>query len=256
MQDDRETDDGPERAATPAAKRPLARRLAPLAILALLVGGAYATGLHEHLSLDTLAREHERLSRFVADNFLLAAGAYILLYVVVVAASLPGGAMMTVTGGFLFGTAFGTVFAVTGATIGATAIFLIARTALGDVLREKAGGALARMAEGFRKDAFNYLLFLRLVPAFPFFVINLAPAFLGVRTRTYVAATAIGIVPGTFVFASVGAGFGSVLAQGGEISLSGILTPQVATALVGLAVLALVPVAVKRVRARGGAAQS
>lgn len=246
MQDSQETTPMP-----PApARRSLARRLAPLAVLAAIVAGAYGLGLHEHLTLDTLAREHERLSAFVAQNFALAAAAYILLYIVVVTASLPGGAMMTVTGGFLFGTLFGTAFAVTGATIGATAIFLIARTALGDVLREKAGGAVARMAEGFRRDAFNYLLFLRLVPAFPFFVINLAPAFLGVKTRTYVAATALGIVPGTFVFASVGAGFGSVLAQGGEISLAGVLTPQVVTALAGLAVLALIPVVVKKLRGR------
>ncbi len=106
------------------------------------------------------------------------------------------------------------------------------------------------MAEGFRKDAFSYLLFLRLVPVFPFFIVNLAPAFLGVALPTYVLATLVGIIPGAFVFASVGAGFESVIAQGGELSASGVLTPQVITALVGLAVLALIPVVVRRVRGR------
>jgi uncharacterized membrane protein YdjX (TVP38/TMEM64 family) len=239
----------PETPAKPAARGPL-RRFGPLLALAAIVAGAFALGLDDYVSFETLRENSERLQSFVADSFVLAALAYMAIYAVVVAASLPGGAVLTMTGGFLFGVGFGTAFAVVGATIGATGVFLIARTALGDALREKAGGAIARMAEGFRRDAFNYLLFLRLVPAFPFFVVNLAPAFLGVKLSTYVAATLIGIVPGAFVFASVGAGFESVIAQGGELSARGVLTPQVITALVGLAVLALIPVMVRRLRER------
>lgn len=226
------------------------RRFGPLVGLVAVVAGAFALGLDDYVSFETLRANSERLQSFVADSFLIAALAYMGVYAVVVAASLPGGAVLTMTGGFLFGVFAGTAFAVVGATIGATGVFLIARTALGDALREKAGGAIARMAEGFRKDAFNYLLFLRLVPVFPFFVVNLAPAFLGVKLSTYVVATLVGIIPGAFVFASVGAGFESVIAQGGELSASGVLTPEVITALVGLAVLALIPVVVRRVRER------
>ena len=155
------------------------------------------------------------------------------------------------TGGFLFGTLFGTVFAVVGATIGAVGVFLVARTALGDLLRERLGhGTLERMADGFRENAFSYLLVLRLVPLFPFFMVNLAPAFLGVSLRTYALATLLGIVPGAFVFASVGAGLGDVFEMGGIVSASGLLTPRIVTALVGLAALALVPIAYKRLKGR------
>lgn len=236
------------KARKPPAVRGWLRRFGPLVALAAIVAGAFALGLDDYVSFETLRANSERLQSFVAESFVIAALAYMAIYAVVVAASLPGGAVLTMTGGFLFGVAFGTAFAVVGATIGATGVFLIARTALGDALREKAGGAIARMAEGFRRDAFNYLLFLRLVPAFPFFVVNLAPAFLGVKLSTYVVATLIGIIPGAFVFASVGAGFESVIAQGGELSARGVLTPEVITALVGLAVLALIPVVVRRLR--------
>ncbi|MGJ3262262.1 MAG: TVP38/TMEM64 family protein [Salinarimonas sp.] len=243
-----ETSADPRPAAKPA--RGVLRRFGPLAALVAAIAGAFALGLDDYVSFETLRANSERLQAFVADGFVVAALVYVAVYAIVVAASLPGGAVLTMTGGFLFGVFAGTGFAVVGATIGATGVFLIARTALGDMLREKAGGAIARMAEGFRKDAFNYLLFLRLVPVFPFFVVNLAPAFLGVSLRTYVVATLIGIVPGAFVFASVGAGFESVIAQGGELSARGVLTPEVITALVGLAVLALIPVVVRRVRER------
>ncbi|GGK36363.1 TVP38/TMEM64 family protein [Salinarimonas ramus] len=247
MQDTNDDRVGAAASETTKARSPL-RRFGPLVGLAAMIAAAFALGLDEYISFETLRANSERLQDFVAQSFVVAALAYVALYAIVVAASLPGGAVLTMTGGFLFGVFAGTAFAVVGATIGATGIFLIAKTALGDTLREKAGGAVSRMAEGFRKDAFSYLLFLRLVPAFPFFVVNLAPAFLGVGLRTYVTATFVGIIPGAFVFASVGAGFESVIAQGGELSASGVLTPQVITALVGLAVLALIPVIVRRVR--------
>ncbi|WP_245259126.1 TVP38/TMEM64 family protein [Salinarimonas rosea] len=252
MQDTQDRTTADTAADRPASRpaRGALRRFGPLVALAAVIAGAFALGLDEYVSFEALRANSERLQAFVADGFVLAALAYVAVYAVVVAASLPGGAVLTMTGGFLFGVLAGTAFAVVGATIGATGVFLIARTALGDALREKAGGAIARMAEGFRKDAFNYLLFLRLVPVFPFFVVNLAPAFLGVPLRTYVVATLIGIVPGAFVFASVGAGFESVIAQGGELSARGVLTPEVITALVGLAVLALIPVVVRRWRER------
>ncbi|MGI9502415.1 MAG: TVP38/TMEM64 family protein, partial [Geminicoccaceae bacterium] len=169
------------------------------------------------------------------------------------AVSFPGGGLLSITGGFLFGSILGTAWIVIGATIGAVGIFLAAKTALGDALKAKAGPWLNKMEEGFRDNAFSYLLVLRLIPVFPFFVVNLVPAFLGVGLRTFTLATFIGIIPGAFVFASVGAGLGSVFDQGESFSPAAALTPEVITALVGLAVLALVPVAYQKWKARSSA---
>ena len=129
-------------------------------------------------------------------------------------------------------------------------MFLAARYALFDILHAKAGPALLKMEQGFRENAFNYLLVLRLVPLFPFWLVNLVPALLGVPLKTYVIATAIGIIPGTFVFASVGNGLGEILASGKTPDLSIIYDPEVLIPLLGLAVLALVPVLYKAWKAR------
>ena len=147
---------------------------------------------------------------------------------------------------FLFGNIAATAYVVVAATTGASVIFLVARTALGEPLRAKAGPWLGRLEEGFHRNAFNYLLVLRLIPLFPFFVVNLVPAFLGVRLPTYVAATFIGIIPATFIFSSVGAGLGSLFESDTEFTPAGILTPELVTALAGLAILALLPVAYKK----------
>ncbi|TVR09719.1 MAG: TVP38/TMEM64 family protein [Salinarimonadaceae bacterium] len=227
------------------SKRSLTRRLAPVAALALIVAAFFALGLDQWVSFEALRDNHAELRAFVDGNMALAALAFVAFYAMLVAISVPGAAIMTVTGGFLFGIILGGALTVIGATIGATVIFLVAKTALGDALRKRASGMIARMAEGFQENAFNYLLVLRLVPLFPFFVVNVAPAFLGVRLPTFVAATLIGITPATFVFASVGAGLGSVLERGEEISLAGVMTPEIITALVGLALLALIPVGLR-----------
>lgn len=221
-------------------------RLAPVLAIVAVAASFFILGLDEYVSFEAIRANQAELQAFVGQNFVLAALAYVALYATVVAASVPGALVLTITGGFLFGTFVGTGLTIFGATLGATGIFLIARTALGDVLRRKTGGALARMAEGFREDAFNYLLVLRLIPIFPFFIVNLAPAFLGVPLRTFFIATFIGIAPGTFVYSSVGAGLGSVFARGEEFSARGILTPEIITALVGLAALAVLPVIYRR----------
>jgi uncharacterized membrane protein YdjX (TVP38/TMEM64 family) len=139
---------------------------------------------------------------------------------------------------------------VVGATLVATAVFLAARTAFADVLRAKAGPTLQKMEAGFRENALSYLLVLRLVPLFPFFLVNLAPAFLGVPLRTYVAATFFGIIPGTVVYSSVGAGLGTILEQGGAPDKSIIWRLEVIGPLLGLAALALLPVLYKRMKAK------
>ena len=153
--------------------------------------------------------------------------------------------MLSIAGGFLFGGLLGALYVVIGATIGATALFLIARSALGDSLRTRAGPWLAKMEAGFQENALSYLLVLRLVPLFPFFVVNLVPAFLGVQLWTYVLGTFFGIIPGALVFTYSGAGLGSVFDSDQPFSIGAVLTTEVVIALLGLALLSLVPVLYK-----------
>ncbi|SLN32290.1 TVP38/TMEM64 family protein [Oceanibacterium hippocampi] len=226
------------------------KRWAPVAGLAAVGGLVVAFDLHQYLSFSALQDHNETLRALVAGHRAAAVLGYIAIYAVATALSLPGGLVLTVAGGFLFGPVQGTAITVVAATIGASAIFLVARSALGDALRRRAGGAIGRMAEGFRDNALSYLLVLRLVPLFPFFLVNLVPAFLGVRLGTYVLGTFVGIIPGTFVYTSVGTGLGSVFASGAEVSVAGVLTPEVIVALAGLALLSLLPVVYKRLAQR------
>jgi uncharacterized membrane protein YdjX (TVP38/TMEM64 family) len=226
------------------------RRWLPLLLLLVALALVYGTGLHRQLSLETLRTQREALQGFVAARPLAAPLVFVLAYAGAVALSLPGALFLTLAGGFLFGTLLGSVLSVTGATIGAVAIFLVARTALGSSLRDRAGPWLKRMEAGFREDAFSYLLVLRLIPLFPFWLVNLVPAVLGVRLPTFALATLIGIIPGSLVYTSVGNGLGAVLDHGGEPDLGLILKPQVLGPLLGLAALALLPVLYRRWKAR------
>jgi uncharacterized membrane protein YdjX (TVP38/TMEM64 family) len=226
------------------------RRWLPLLLLLVALALVYGTGLHRQLSLETLRTQREALQGFVAARPLAAPLVFVLAYASAVALSLPGALFLTLAGGFLFGTLLGSVLSVTGATIGAVAIFLVARTALGSSLRDRAGPWLKRMEAGFREDAFSYLLVLRLIPLFPFWLVNLVPAVLGVRLPTFALATLIGIIPGSLVYTSVGNGLGAVLDHGGEPDLGLILKPQVLGPLLGLAALALLPVLYRRWKAR------
>ena len=232
---------------------PKARLWTKVALVAALAAGFvsfFAFGLDDYATVEAL-REHRNLLRARVDGHaVLAPAVFMALYAAAVAFSLPGGAAMTIAGGFLFGNVFGAAYVAVAATVGASAVFLIARTALGEPLRARAGPWLGRLEAGFQRNAFSYLLVLRLVPLFPFFVVNLVPAFLGVRLMPYVGATIVGIVPATFVYATVGAGLDSLFESGGEFTAAGILTPEIVTALVGLAILALVPVAYRRYKAR------
>jgi uncharacterized membrane protein YdjX (TVP38/TMEM64 family) len=225
-------------------------RFLPLALIAAGMAAAILSGLHRHLGWEALRDARFALLDLVAAHPVAAPAAYVLAYVCVTAFSLPGAAAMTLAGGFLFGTLAGGGLAVVGATIGATAVFAAARTALGDRLRLRTGGMLARIEEGFRRDAASYLLFLRLVPAFPFFVVNIAAALLGARPAIFVATTLVGIVPGTLVFASIGAGLGSVFDAGARPDLSVALSWPVLGPLLGLGLLALLPVAWRRIAGR------
>ncbi len=220
------------------------RLLIGLGVLGLIVA-LRATGLTDHLSLATLAAHREALGAFVAANLLLAALAYVGVYVVAVAFSFPGAVFLTLSGGFLFGAAAGTALTVVGATIGATLVFLFARRLFGADALDRLGPKARALGDGIRRNAASYLLVLRLVPLFPFFLVNLVPAFVGVRLGTYVVTTAIGILPGTAVFSLAGAGLGEVLAMGGGFDPRAVLTPQILGALLGLAALSLAAIPLK-----------
>jgi uncharacterized membrane protein YdjX (TVP38/TMEM64 family) len=174
---------------------------------------------------------------------------FIIGYIVAVALSLPGAIWLTISGGFLFGTLFGTLYAVAAATIGAALVFILARYALGDYLRSKAGPTVRKMESGFRKNALSYLLFLRLTPVFPFWLVNLAAAFLGVRLSTFIIGTLFGIIPLSAIYASMGNGLGAVIDAGQLPDLSILYDPTIVGPLIGLAILALLPVAYKSIKA-------
>ncbi|HAA93188.1 MAG: hypothetical protein CMM48_05290 [Rhodospirillaceae bacterium] len=226
------------------------KRMIPLIILAIGLVLFFVFDLDKYITQETLRDNREWLLGKVADHAVLTALVFMAIYVVGVAFSLPIGAVLTITGGFMFGQILGTLYVVSAATIGATCLFLAAKTALGDVLRAKAGPAIKSMEAGFRENELNYLLVLRLIPLFPFFVVNLVPAFLGVSLRNYLLGTFFGIMPGSFVYVTVGAGIGSIFDKGKTLELGSVLTTEIITALVGLAVLALLPVAYKKIKGR------
>lgn len=228
------------------------RRILPLLVLLAGLTLFFALGLEHALGFDALRAHHRALASWVGLHPWTAPLAYMSIYALVVMLSVPGAAVMTISGGFLFGVWAGAAYAVIAATIGATSLFLIAKGSFGDFLLARAGPGVQRMRAGFADNAFHYLLALRLVPLFPFFLVNLVPAFLGVRWTTYVAATFIGIMPAAFIYALVGSGIGQVFGRGGAFSAAAVLTPQLIAGLCGLAVLALLPVAYRRWRGDAG----
>lgn len=237
------------------------RRWLPIIVIGLVMGIGFWQGWHEQLSLSSLIRNRMDLTAFVSDNIALALIAYVAIYVASVSLSFPGASFITIAGGFMFGWALGGVATAMAATIGASIIFLAAKTSFGASLRAKAGPTLNRLADGFKENAFHYLLFLRLTPVFPFWLVNIAPALFDVRLRTYAVATFIGILPGTFAFSFIGAGLDSVIAaqekanpgcgSAGtcEVDIGALITPELLAAFAGLGVLAIIPVVVKKLRA-------
>lgn len=234
----------------PTDQPPAWRRFLPLAAVLLALGAFFALGLDRHVSYEALAANRQALNDVVAAHRGPALLAFVAAYAALVAISFPGATVLTLAGGFLFGTALGGAAVVVAATLGAVGIFTVARTALGDGLRNRAGPWLGRLEAGFRENAFAYMLVLRLVPLFPFFLVNLVPAFLGVRLRDYAAGTFVGIVPGSFVYASVGAGLGAVFDAGRLPGPEDLGRIEYVAPLAGLAFLSLLPVLYGRLRRR------
>lgn len=235
---------------------------AVLAVMALI----FAMGWHQHLSFKTIGLNYQALQDFIGNNLVLALLIYMAIYIAAVALSLPGGLVLTVSGGLLFGWQLGAPAAVVAATIGASLIFLIVKSSFGQTLAERAGPWVSKLQEGFKENALSYLLFLRLVPAFPFFIVNIVPALLGVPLATYILGTGLGIIPATTAFSVLGAGLGSAVEAQNKayfacvadnpgnsdaacpytIDTGALVTFELLAAFALLGVVALIPVAYKR----------
>ncbi len=242
------------------------KRWLPLLMIVAVMALVFVMGWHRHITFENLALRRDELRGFVAGNTLLAVLAFMLTYIVVVVLSLPGAGVLTITGGVLFGLALGVPATIVAATIGATLIFLIARTSLGAALAERAGPWLDQFRKGFEEEGLSYMLFLRLIPL-PFFIVNLAPAVLGVPLRTFVIGTFFGIIPGTIAFNYLGYALDQIIVQAKAsydaciaakgaaqctltIELGMLPFRQILIALSLIGVMALVPTLVKKWRAR------
>lgn len=217
----------------------------PLVILLIGLGVFFYLNLDRYLTFSVLKQHHQTLLSWTETHYFLAVLIYIISYCLAVAISIPGATFLTLIGGFLFGIIFGTLYVLISATLGATFIFLAVRIALEPWMAKKTNLWIAKMRGGFQEGAFQYLLFLRLVPLFPFWVVNIVPALLGVRTRTFMIATFLGIIPGSIVYVTLGNGLGHIFDQNQTPNLGIIFDPPVLLPLLGLAFLSLVPIMYK-----------
>lgn len=238
-------EDGPQPSAIT-----LLRRFGPLAVIAAGLFAAFALGLPHELSLHQLRRHREALEALAHLHPILSVLAYVGIYAVAVGLSLPVALVMTLTGGFLFGPWIGGLAAAIGCTLGGSAVFLVCRTAAGDILRRRAGPTIARIEDEVLADAFSYILVLRLLPVMPLWLSNMALGFIEIPLSTFAAATFIGILPVSFVYAGLGSGLGRLFQHGGRPDLHAVFRPEVLAALAGLAALSLLPIVVRRMRRR------
>ena len=224
------------------------RRFGPLLLILILLIAAFASGLTRHLSLHDLREHHSQLESIVRAHPLLCLGAYVVAYIVVVALSLPAALIMTLTGGLLFGPWIGGLAAAASCTLGASVLFLVCRTASGDLLKARAGPTAAKIEAGLRRDAFSYILILRLAPVMPFWLANLALGLIDIRFSTFVIASFLGIAPVSLIYAGLGSSLNTLFAQGVRPDLHIVARPAVFLPLIGLALLSLVPVLARRLR--------
>ena len=227
---------------TPRASRRLGGKVALLAALAIVVVAFFVFHGERYLTLDAVKANRDALLAFTNAHYAAALAIAFAVYVFATAFSLPGGLVLSLTMGFLFGRWVGTLLVVVAATIGATLVFIAARYLFADAARRRMGALGEKINAGFTENALFYLLFLRLVPLFPFFLVNLAPAFTTISVRTFVIGTLIGIIPGSFVFVNLGQTLGRI------DSLSGLLSAETIAAFVLLGALALTPVVVRKMR--------
>ena len=221
-----------------------------LVAIAALVG---AVTLRDHLSFEALRDNREALTAFRDANYAGTVAAYMAAYIAIVALSLPGATVATLAGGLLFGVFPGVLFVVAAATAGATILFLAASWGAGEFLARRmdaSEGIIRRIKAGIDANLWSMLFLIRLVPAVPFFAANLVPALVGVRPLPFIVTTSLGIIPGSLVYTSIGAGLGEVFARGEAPDLGLIFEPHVLLPILGLCALAALPIAVKATRGR------
>lgn len=231
--------------------------LSRLPLIAVIVAGAFALFfLRDLLTFETLSENRARLLEFRDNNYALAVALFILAYFLIVAFSVPGAVVATLTGGFLFGTFPGALYNVTGATLGALAIFMAAKMGLGDRLAariEGSQGMVKRFKDGFDDNQWSVLFMMRLVPVIPFFLANLIPALVGVSLSRFAITTFFGILPGSVVYTSVGAGLGETFDRGETPDLGILFEPHILLPILGFAALAALPMILKAIRGQKGA---
>ncbi|WP_424982248.1 TVP38/TMEM64 family protein [Maritalea sp. S77] len=240
------------------------KRWLPVALLLIIIAILYFTGSYKWLSIEALVQNYSAMVQFVTDYLLVAVLIYMVFYAAAVALSFPAAWVLTVSGGLLFGwwiAGLATIFA---ATLGASILFFIAKTSLGEHMRENAKGYIQKMRDGFQKDSVSYMFFLRLTPVFPFTLVNIVPGILGVPFGIYFWTTLVGIAPGSFAYAYAGEGLDSIVrAQadayeacvaagnatcGISLKVGNIITTDLLIALGALGVASLIPIIVKRLR--------
>ena len=245
--------------------KPLWRRFAPLVLLVIGLVATVWLAAQAGFGIDALATHYHALADWVARDPLSASLIAFFVYALATAVSFPAAWLLTVALGLLMGWLWASLIVLFGATAGAVAIFLATRIAFADFFSERAGGWVKSLAHGFSRDAFSYMLFLRLVPAVPFVIVNVVPAILGVSLRTFALSTFVGIVPGVFVYAFAGEGLKSIVAERAEACAAGVapcgtpfnasslVTPEIVIALVLLSLLSLLPVVIRRFKRHHGA---
>lgn len=221
-----------------------------LLLIIVLMVLFFVFGLNKTIGFDSLQKHYVLLQQWTAQYFLSAMVLFMAVYVLAVALSIPGAVFLTLLGGFLFGVYLGTLIVVCAATLGASILFLAVRVSLGEWLASNAGRWTDKMRKGFQENAFSYLLILRLIPLFPFWVINIVPALLKVPMKIYLLATVIGIIPGTFVYVSIGNGLAHLLEQGEKPNLGVMFTLPIIGPLIGLAALACLPILYRTCKGR------
>lgn len=224
-------------------------KLWPVYLIVAVMIGAWQLGLFQYLSLETLREQQEFLQTFVSENLILAVAIFVIIYAAATLFMLPGALWLTIGGGFLFGLVGGSLATIAGATLGASMLFFAAKTSIGSALRDRAGPFMSKMEAGFNESPFSYMFALRLIPAVPFPVANIAPALLGAKYREYAITTALGIVPGVVAYTLVGTGLGATFAAGEDPNLA-IIAKNMLPALAALGLVALIPVAYKKITGR------
>lgn len=218
------------------------KRWLALILLIIALVAFFYFDLEKYLTFSALKSHHEILLNWTKEHYVFSVIIFMLIYIAVTAASIPGATLLTLMAGFLFGIYWGTLYVVISATIGALCLFLAVRTALEPWLAKKASQWINKMRKGFQRGAFNYLLTLRLIPLFPFWVVNIVPALLGVRTSTFFITTLVGIIPGSFIYVLLGSGLSDLFANNQTPNLKIIFTPSILIPLIALGILSLLPI--------------